>query len=176
MRLVGWMLTAAVKLDVWLLLRARAVIEFCHEWLSLPQRRLERGLLAVMLPALVCCSWGSWWIYAAPLAAWSAILEHRKPDARRAAEIAHVGSIAARLITMAYAAPWLVLLAFLMVAGFAWWMVPGLAVLVFWPLFVYIAALPASRGPGGRKRKLALAKLKAWFGTAWLPVPQGGPA
>lgn len=174
-RLAIWMVAAALNVDLVMLRAAKWTVEMAEEWLSLSQGRIERGLMMAFLAGYVTVGWHSWWLLLFPFTAWGCWIQHRMPAARRAARIASSHSIFWRLASIAN------LLFFLLIdglavalQGFQWWIVPVLIVIVSYPCFEYVTALPSRKDGLGKKRKLALAKLKAMFGTGWMPVPEGG--
>lgn len=167
------------RIDINLLKATRAVIVFCNEWLSLSQARIEQ-LLGVAFIVLDEVGWARY--HAGGLRTFSLAFvplnllwvwaRHRTPAAARANGLLHnVRSLVFRL-----------LMVFLAVFCFGSSLLRhnvdliDLSTVVVVP-FIYVTALPHDDGSRrGKRRKLALAKLKEMFGTSWVPLPEGGPA
>jgi len=146
-------------------------IRFAADWLSLTQARIEQGLIAAYT---VCAVGGAWplsvrWTVIAvqlPIAAWMWWM-HRRPSAARTVA----------LFTLAGPRVFSLVVFSLISVPVAWARWPGwgftLAMNVLYVAIYYLVSLP-SGGEPGRRRKLALAKLKEMFGTSWVPVPAEG--
>lgn len=176
MKLVKYALKLLLNLDLAVLRAAKACVGFLEDWFSLPQSRVERVLLAAMVSSYAYCVWSTWWVLTIPFMVGLAWSRHRKPAAMRAARIASAAEIFGRLYCVCWASVGLTCLAFAIASGFRGWHVPALILWASWFSFEYITALPYESGGLGRRRKLALAKLKEMFGVSWMPLPEGGPA
>jgi hypothetical protein len=178
-QIVYYVAHALLYADYALIVAARACVRFADEWLSCPQIWIERGLIfAIQGPQLVVAIARPSWL------AWLSVLmtgywlsrRYDTPDALRMAQLASPIFVAWRLV-------FLLMTAFFLGLAVAeplprgWLRAARIGYELGVIAFVYVASLP--RGGGrrrGRKRALALEKLKAMFGTSWMPVPARGAA
>lgn len=161
-------------IDTWLLLRTRSVVEFCVEWLSLPQRVLERILGMAYVVGLV--AWHVldhmvWWVMLLfALVVSGMVVKHCLPDRERL-QLLLIGDGAGGRVIAA-------VVAFLCapINLFVVRTPPALCAAntyLTFAAFVFLVALPASGTPGRRRRR-AIEKLAKILETS--PSPAGGAA
>lgn len=176
-RLVRGFYYGCITLDLFLIEATKWVVDWADEWLSLSQSRIEEGLIVAYAATHVLTfvhsvmqnprDYGSWLpIGVAVYLTYWMWDSHRKPRAVRA--------------FMRWRFPFLRLIWFFFSLVFLGpvfyvrnvWMLA--VVFPFYPLlgFQYVLVCGGD-GQSGRRRKLALAKLKEWFGVGWLPEPEG---
>jgi hypothetical protein len=169
------------SVDLFLLKRILRLREFCEEWLSVSCQRFERGLIVLYTAPLLVenlvfgrrHAFRTLMVFAVIfLARWMWRMQ-QKPDSFRAMLLFQSEGAVCRVA--------LALLALLDLGQIAapgaatWHDVMMAAPFTFYAMFMVSIALPRGDNKPGRKRKLALAKLKEIFG-GWLPAPEGSPA
>jgi len=165
MRVIYW-------LDFHMLFGVWWVRDFLHGWLSLPFRRFEQLLwLGYVVPQTVYAvvHRQGWLLTAVDIwiatSMWSAM---ETSDSHRLRQLFSVPGMFYRLLMVGVSAwVWSIYCWGYRARGDAFFAIAetGLAV------FILAITLARNGEPGGRKRKLALEKLKAMFGTSWMPVP-----
>lgn len=174
-----WLESGAMFVDVRLLCGTLAAVRFVEEWFSIPQRQMESvlGALYTLAMILVCWPARATLLLGLVNAAWCAGRVLQSDDSR-ARTIDATDMIFMRLVMSALFAL-LILSASLagMARGFRWSDLCAITEAIAGMAFIFVTSLPASNGDHkGRRRKLALSKLKEMFGTSWMPLPEGGPA
>lgn len=170
---------ATFHIDVFLLNRTIGIRTFCEDWFGWSSRSMERGLIVVYAvtgqnlllhphPSRVETSLA--WLASAFVIFVSAMMwrEQKEPEAKRWVRLMAPGMTPLRVSCAG--------LAVVCVAdAIATHDLIGDMPMVAYAAFQYMLAIPSGGGRRGRKRKLALAKLREMFGS-WLPAPAGNPA
>jgi hypothetical protein len=160
--------------DAWCLRRIEALLAWLEEWMSISQPRVEQGLIVIYITLLntgrkftttfitlqIICSLGialmMWWL-------------HRRPAAVREASKRSSMSAMVRIFFQT----WFLLLVVVCTVSR-----PidyqDIAMYLDYLLFFLMNDI-SSKGKPGRRRKLALEKLKELFGSAWIPKPVAVP-
>lgn len=164
--------------DGWCSDRVKALLAWLEEWFSIGQKGAERGMMAVYFALLVLPP--PWEMRSTGMKVFTAVLIfpmmwylHRKPVSRRRVfQDGSVYSAAARvslqvlLCTFSLSG---ILRPPHLVADYA-----NAAMNVVYLVFFYATDIGGGGDRRGRRRKLALAKLKELFGPLWIPQPVEG--
>lgn len=153
--------------DVAVLVGLNKAILFAMEWLSVPRAKIEQSMIVAYFVCTVGNAWpstGRWMLIAIqlPIVGWMWFM-HRRPSATRSMLLLHL--VSARVISLTVFTG--------MCAVIAWMRWPAwgytIAMNMLYAAIYYAVSLPGGGEPG-KRRKLALAKLKEMFGTSWVPV------
>ena len=159
--------------DVRTLYAAQCVLVWLVEWLSVSQRKLERVVIFSYLITepvyLRMKPASSMWFVVLVEIIWGALLFgwHRHTDKERWQRLLAADGSGLRVF---YLACWLLLLASLYPARHEAWVFVEAFASGLRLAALYFTSLPESGQPG-RRRRLALDKVKAMFGTSWMPQP-----
>jgi hypothetical protein len=176
-KLLFWIGTRLAVLDTRLLLGVLWFRGACRDWLSISYDNLERGLIFgyVLCNIMVGATQGGWG-WTIPLISlfngWLMWDWHRRPDSTRK-HLLFIAGLAFFRIGV------LLLMIILSVNDFRGSVhlcdtESALSNVVF-IVALYATSLPKHGDEGGKKRKAALAKIKALFGTSWMPIPVPRP-
>jgi hypothetical protein len=175
-------------IDRALLLAFNWTVIFCIEWFSWNRRWIERGCIIGYVTFNVVLSvdnkfehHSSMMLYTLPftlLIASAMWVIEGDSDTKRMARIWSMEYIAARVGWSGICAVFVFALLVVAVGEHGRYLVSAAAMacqLTSYVTYLYLMALPRG-GEKGKRRKVALAKLKEWFGSlTWLPTPAMEP-
>lgn len=157
--------------DQWCLDTLEAILTWLNEWLSISQRTVEKILIAIyvcspltqpsrtrILSFALCALIG--------VLLWMQMI---LPEAVRATRNLMPGMRSVRLCAQAFG-----ILVIVTPPYTPRLVIPAAMQIVAWVVFQYSTCI-TNTGHRGRKRALSLAKLKALFGTEWMPQPEMVP-
>jgi len=171
-------LKLAIAVDLRILLVLKWILDWMNDWLSLSRSKVEVGTIWIYGVTNVYSVWPS--RHLGILLALTGLMTfmmwnwHRQPKAARSVIHWGVGGILGRiaaLILFGFSA------AVVLCTPPHHWLQDsaGAISMISYVLFLYILALPDDDGQRGKKRKMAITKLKELFGTSWIPQPVAVP-
>lgn len=162
-----------IAYDAWCVGRVEALLKGLEEWLSISQKRAERGMIAVyMLLVAVPSSWTLGIVIAQiGVAAGMGYMMwtlHRRPAAVRERSRQYLLPALFRVLMQAFTGSIMAIL-FLLPPHRLCYYAAGSAQAAYL-LFFYMIDIH-SGGERGQRRRLAWAELKKLFGAEWIPRP-----